>query len=191
MLSKITLSTATQRHPFLPFLRLTVSNRRRRSLDDAAPTSCDRCRPAEPDPNCDGARSPRPINPSNCSVSVVPASRKQTLARLKSPKIAAARPRAFRPAISCLGASRTPVAEIQTDRGWKAPRTGARGAAKPFTQGRAGSPAYMPASLIRTETARVTHAASATQFSRSAASAFSFPAPETNWIKLALNIGQT
>jgi hypothetical protein len=31
---EIALSTATQRHPFLPFLRLTVSQRRRRSLDE-------------------------------------------------------------------------------------------------------------------------------------------------------------
>jgi len=37
-------ATATQRRPVLPFLPLTVSQRRRRSLDDAAPTSCDRRR---------------------------------------------------------------------------------------------------------------------------------------------------
>jgi hypothetical protein len=54
---EIALSTATQRRPFLPFLPLTVSQRRRYSLDDAAPTSCDRRRHAEPDPNADGARS--------------------------------------------------------------------------------------------------------------------------------------
>jgi len=82
---EITLSTATQRRPFLPFLPLTVSQRRRRSLDDAAPTSCDCCPHTKPDPNAGGARSPRPINPSNCSAPVVPTSRKQTLALLKSP----------------------------------------------------------------------------------------------------------
>jgi hypothetical protein len=85
VMMEIALSTATQRRPFLPFLPLTVSQRRRRSLDDAAPTSCDRRRHAEPDPNARGARSPRPINPSKCSVSVVPTSRKQTLALLKPP----------------------------------------------------------------------------------------------------------
>src|ERR1700724_3557054 len=85
VMMEIALSTATQRRPFLPFLPLTVSQRRRRSLDDAAPTSCDRRRHAKPDPNADGARSPRPVNPSNCRASVVPASRKQTLALLKSP----------------------------------------------------------------------------------------------------------
>ncbi len=82
---EIALSTATQRRLLLPFLPLTVSQRRRRSLDDAVPTSCDRRRRAEPDANAGGARSPRPINPSNCIASVVPTSRKQTLARLKSP----------------------------------------------------------------------------------------------------------
>ena len=82
---EIALSTATQRRPFLPFLPLTVSQRRRRSLDEAAPTSCDRRRHAEPDPNAGGARSPRPINPSKCSASVVPTFRNQTIARLKSP----------------------------------------------------------------------------------------------------------
>ena len=84
---EIALSTATQRRPFLPFLPLTVSQRRRRSLDDAAPTSCDRRRHAETDPNAGGARSPRPVNPSTCRASVVPASRKQTLALLKSPRV--------------------------------------------------------------------------------------------------------
>jgi len=68
---EIALSTATQRRPFLPFLPLTVSQRRRYSLDDAAPTSCDRRRHAEPDPNAGGARFPRPINPSKRSVTVV------------------------------------------------------------------------------------------------------------------------
>ena len=82
---EIALSTATQRRPFLPFLPLTVSQRRRRSLDDTTPTSCDRPRHAEPHPNPGGVRSPRQINPSQSSVSVVPASRKQTLVRLKSP----------------------------------------------------------------------------------------------------------
>jgi hypothetical protein len=82
---EIALSTATQRRPFLPFLLLTVSQRRRRSLDNAAPTSSNRCRHAEPDPNPGGARSPQPIKPSISSASVVPTSRKQTLARLKSP----------------------------------------------------------------------------------------------------------
>src|ERR1700732_2811025 len=80
---EIALSTATQRP--LPFLPLTVSQRRRRSLDDAAPMSCDRRRHAEPHPNAGGARSPRQINPSKCSVAVIPTSRKQTLALLKSP----------------------------------------------------------------------------------------------------------
>ena len=36
---EIASSTATQRRPFLPFLPLTVRQRRWRSLDDAAPTS--------------------------------------------------------------------------------------------------------------------------------------------------------
>jgi hypothetical protein len=40
----IASSTATQRRPFLPFSPLTVRQRRWRSLDDAAPTSCDRRR---------------------------------------------------------------------------------------------------------------------------------------------------
>src|SRR6202011_1281023 len=66
---EITLSTATQRRPFLPFLPLTVSQRRRRSLDDAAPTSCDRRRHAKPDPPADGAGAPRPVNPSDCRAS--------------------------------------------------------------------------------------------------------------------------
>ena len=82
---EIALSITTRRRPLLPFLPLTVSQRRRRSLDDAAPTSCDRRRHAEPGPNAGGARSPRPINPSKCSVPVVSTSRKLTLARLKSP----------------------------------------------------------------------------------------------------------
>ena len=80
----IASSTATQRRPFLPFLPLTVRQRRWCSLDDAAPTSCERRRHAEPDPNADG-QLPRPINPSKVGASVVPTSRKQTLARLKSP----------------------------------------------------------------------------------------------------------
>ena len=79
---EIALSTATQRRPFLP---LTVCQCRRRSLDDAAPTSYVRPRHAEPDPNAGSARSPRPINPSNCIASVVPTSRKKTPARIKSP----------------------------------------------------------------------------------------------------------
>ncbi len=54
---EIASSTATQRCPFLPFLPLTVRQRRWRSLDDAAPTSCERRCHAEPDPNADGARS--------------------------------------------------------------------------------------------------------------------------------------
>jgi hypothetical protein len=82
---EIALSTATQRRLFLPFLPLTVSQRRRRSLDDAAPMSCDRRRHAEPHPNAGGARSPRQINPSKCSVAVIPTFRNQTLALLKSP----------------------------------------------------------------------------------------------------------
>ena len=49
-----------------------------------------------------------------------------------------------------------------------------------------GAAAYVAASLIRTETARVTHAASATQFSSFSRKTFSFPAPETNWTKLAV-----
>jgi hypothetical protein len=53
---EIALSTATQRRPFLPFLPLTVSQRRRRSVDNAAPTSCDRRRHVEPGPNAGGAR---------------------------------------------------------------------------------------------------------------------------------------
>ena len=36
------LSTTTQRRLFLPFLPLTISQHRRRSLDDAAPMTCDR-----------------------------------------------------------------------------------------------------------------------------------------------------
>jgi len=85
---EIALSTATQCRPFLPFLSflpLTVRQRRRRSFDDAAPTSCDHRRHAEPDPNAGGARSPRSINPSKGGAFVVPISRKQTLAGLKSP----------------------------------------------------------------------------------------------------------
>ena len=82
---EIALSAATQRRLFLPFLPLTVSQRRRRSLDDDAPMSSDRRRHAEPHPNAGGARSPRQINPSKCSVAVIPTSRKQTLALLKSP----------------------------------------------------------------------------------------------------------
>src|ERR1700736_1063134 len=110
---EIALSTTTQRRPFLPFLPLTVSQRRPRSVDDAAPTSCDRRRHGEPHPNAGGACSPRPINPSKCRVAVIPTSRKQTIALLKSPYIAAANPSPFRPAISCLGASRTPVVEAR------------------------------------------------------------------------------
>jgi hypothetical protein len=49
------------------------------------PVSCDRRRHAESDPNAGGARSPRPINPSNCIASEVPTSRKQTLAGLQIP----------------------------------------------------------------------------------------------------------
>ncbi len=75
-MSEIALSTATQCHTFLPFLPLTVSQRRRRSLDDTAPTPCDRRRHTEPEPNAGGARSPRPINPSKSNVSLVPTSRK-------------------------------------------------------------------------------------------------------------------
>jgi hypothetical protein len=82
---EIALPTATQRRPFLPFLSLTVRQRRQRSFDDPAPTSCDRRHHAEPDPNAGGASSLRPINPSNCSASVVPPSRMQTLELLKSP----------------------------------------------------------------------------------------------------------
>lgn len=82
---ELALSPAMRRHPFLPFLPLTVSPRRRRSLDAAALTSCDGRRHAEPDPNAGGARPPRPINPPKRSASVVPLSRKQPLALLKSP----------------------------------------------------------------------------------------------------------
>jgi hypothetical protein len=56
---EIALSTATQCRPFLP---LTVSQRRWRSLDDAAPVPRDRRRHAEPDPNAGAARSSRPID---------------------------------------------------------------------------------------------------------------------------------
>ncbi len=56
---EIPLSTATQRRPFLPFLPLIVSQRRRRSL-------------------------PSSNQPSKSIVSVVPTSRKLTLARLNS-----------------------------------------------------------------------------------------------------------
>jgi hypothetical protein len=73
---------APQRRPFLP---LTVCQRRRRSFDDAAPAPCERRRHAEPDPNAGGARSRRPINPSNYSASRVSPFRIQTLALLKSP----------------------------------------------------------------------------------------------------------
>ena len=73
---------APQRRPFLP---LTVRQRRRRSFDDAAPTPCERRRHVEPGPNAGGARSLQPINMSNCNASVVPCSRMQTLALLKSP----------------------------------------------------------------------------------------------------------
>src|SRR5256886_8498831 len=66
---EIALSTATQRRPFLPFLPLTVSQRRRRSLDDAAPMSCDRRRHAEPDPNPGGARS---LDRSTRQIAVLP-----------------------------------------------------------------------------------------------------------------------
>jgi hypothetical protein len=82
---EMALPTAPQRRPFLPFLPLIVRQRRRRSFDDAAPTSCDRRRHAEPDPNADGARSLRAIKPSNYSASVVPSSRRQTFELLKSP----------------------------------------------------------------------------------------------------------
>jgi hypothetical protein len=108
---EIPLFTATQRRPSLLFLPLIVNQRRRRSLDVAAPTSCDRRRHAEPEPNAGGARSPRPINPSKSIVSVVPTSRKLTLARLKS--LDRPKPSPFRPAISYLGASRTPAAEAR------------------------------------------------------------------------------
>jgi len=37
---EIALSIATERCPFSPFLPLIVRQRRRRSFDDAAPTSC-------------------------------------------------------------------------------------------------------------------------------------------------------
>jgi hypothetical protein len=58
---EIALPIATQRRPFLPFLSLTVRQRRRRSFDDAAPTTCDRRRHVEPDPNAGGARSLDPL----------------------------------------------------------------------------------------------------------------------------------
>jgi hypothetical protein len=38
---EIALSTATQRRLFLPFLPLTVSQLRRRALDNATPMSCE------------------------------------------------------------------------------------------------------------------------------------------------------
>ena len=82
---EMALPTAPQRRPFLPFLPLIVRQRRRRSFDDATPTSCDRRRHVEPDPNAGGARSLQPINSSDCNASVVPRSRMQTLALLKSP----------------------------------------------------------------------------------------------------------
>ena len=81
---EIALSTATQRRPFLPFLPLIVSQRRRRSLDDTTPTFA--TAPATlnliPMPT---AHAPSTDQPSKSIVSVVPTSRKQTLARLKSP----------------------------------------------------------------------------------------------------------
>jgi len=82
---EIASPTATQRRPFLQFFSLTVRQPRRRSFDDAAPTPCERRRHAEPDPNAGGARSLQPINSSDCNASVVPRSRMQTLALLKSP----------------------------------------------------------------------------------------------------------
>src|SRR5580704_1342890 len=63
VMMEIALSTATQRRPFLPFLPLTVSQRRRRSLDDAAPTSGDPRPHPNPDPKPDGAPPPRPVTP--------------------------------------------------------------------------------------------------------------------------------
>ena len=47
---ELKLSTTTQRRPFLPFLPLTVSQRRRRSLTDPAPTSRNRRHRPEPIP---------------------------------------------------------------------------------------------------------------------------------------------
>src|SRR4029077_12904265 len=74
---EIALSTATPRRPLSPFLPLTVSQRRRYSLDDAAPTSCDRRRHAEPDPNAGDARSPPQINPTKTKVALISLSLKQ------------------------------------------------------------------------------------------------------------------
>src|SRR5260370_38337418 len=47
---ELKLSTTTQRRPFLPFLPLTVSQRRRLWLAEPAPTSCNRRRRPEPIP---------------------------------------------------------------------------------------------------------------------------------------------
>src|SRR5438105_15896833 len=66
---EIALSTATQRRQFLPFLPLTVSQRRRRSLDDAAPMSCYRRRHAEPAPHPGGAPS---LDRSTDQIAVLP-----------------------------------------------------------------------------------------------------------------------
>jgi len=79
---EIALSTGTQSRSFLP---LTVGQRRRPSLDDVAPTSCNRRRRAEPAPNPSGARSHRPLNASHSSAFVVPTSPKLTRPLLKSP----------------------------------------------------------------------------------------------------------
>jgi hypothetical protein len=71
---EIALSTPTQRRPFLPFLPLTVSQRRRRSLDDAATN-------LTPMPAANA-----PLDRSTFHAAfVVPISRNQTLALLKSP----------------------------------------------------------------------------------------------------------
>ncbi len=103
------LSPAMQCRLFSP---LAARPRRRRSLDDVPPTLHHHRQRAKP--HCNAARRPahRSISPSLRSSSMFSAAPKQMLALLKSPWFAAAK-LPFLPAISCFGASRTPVERLR------------------------------------------------------------------------------
>ena len=81
-MSEIASYPTTQYRPFSP---LTATQHRRSSPDHAAPTSCHRRRRAEPHPNTGSAPATPPVNQQNCRTFVIPATQKQTPARLKSP----------------------------------------------------------------------------------------------------------
>jgi hypothetical protein len=77
---EIALSPAPQRRPFTSSLPLTIG--RRRSSDDALPSSCNRHRRTKNHPGLDRDRSPRPDSRPKHAAFACPTHPRQTVQRL-------------------------------------------------------------------------------------------------------------